>query len=888
MRPNREPRLHSERAIGCGHAFHAEPFAEPDAPRKRGPDRAGDVLRVMLDIAVDPAERRVQGRVVHRIRVLFDTAEVFTLDAVALEIAGCRVDGAQAGFSYDGERLQVRPAVPPKRGAECEIEISYSGSPVRGLWFVAPDAHRPDKPLQAWTQGQDDDARFWFPCFDHPGWKAPSEVRASVPAGFTAVSNGALISREVAGDRVVYRWRQAAPHPTYLVTLVVGRFDVVEDRAGDVPLAYHVPVGRGGDAHRTFGRTPAMIALFGKLFSAPYPFEKYDQLVVSDFIFGGMENTTATTLYEWVMLDRSVEDATDSDWLIAHELGHQWFGDLLTCRHWPEAWLNEGFATYCESLWYEFGHDRERGRRHLLETARGYFEEARGSYRRAIVCDKYDAPTDLFDRHLYEKGACVLHHLRSELGDDAFFRAIGRYVAAHRGGSVETVDLRRAVEAETGRNVDAFFSQWVESPGHPEFSVRHAFDPVRRRLTLTVKQTQKTADGTPIFATHVRCKVWFSKSEVERTFEVTGAEHRFHWELAEDPVGVRFASDGAPLFVIDFERPDVFLITQLERDDDLLGRVEAAEALAVQRTPAGVAALAKAFRKETRWTHAVEFAALLGRTRTPEARVALVAGTSNALPRIRAAAATALGRFREPAAAAALQELLEHEPHPLVRAAARRGLGRTREASGLPLLREEAAHRGSWNDVVPRAALEGLAEARARAEEPAVRAELAQGRPDLVRAAAARALADLYVDVEVRTPARETIEALLDDSFHVVRAAIGALRTLGDVRAAGALDALAARRFLDGRLKRAARLAAKALRNGEAPQERLSLLRDRADKAETEMRKLTERIEALERPRGASPARKAAPARKSAVGRKRTSRGKPDDDRKRPPRRGRR
>jgi aminopeptidase N len=828
-----------------------------------------------LDVAVDLEKRTIEGTVEHRIRVVADGVDAFELDAVALEILDVRMDGEKTRHSHDGERVVIRPAKAPARGAELTLSVRYRGAPVRGLWFVAPDAHRTDKPLQAWTQGQDEDARFWFPCWDHPHQKAPSEVRATVPADCFALSNGALVARDEKGGKATYRWRQKAPHPTYLVTLVVGRFDTVTDRAGDVPLAYHVPVGRKDDARRTFGRTPEMIALFGRLFGAAYPFEKYDQIVVSDFIFGGMENTSATTLYEWAMLTPEVADATDTEWLIAHELGHQWFGDLLTCRDWPHAWLNEGFATYCESLWYEFGHDQDRGRRHLLDTLRNYFDEARDAYRRPIVCDRYDAPTDLFDRHLYEKGACVLHHLRGELGDDAFFRSLARYVRAHREGSVETVDLRRAIEAETGRNLDGFFAQWVESPGHPEFHVRHAWDPLGKRLTLTVRQTQNRGDGTPVFSARVKCVAWLAdgKSE-ERAFDVTGAEHRFHWELPDDPVGVRFASDGAPLFAIDFERPETFLTTQLERDQDPLGRVEAAEALAASATPSAVEALARAFAAEKRWTHKVELAQALGGARLPAARDALAAALADAHPRVRAAAAAALGRFREPEAAAAGVARLGRERHPLVRAQLVRSLGRTREDAGLPAVRAAVGEHGTWNELVRRCALEGLGAARRREDESLLRAELAPDRPELVRAAAARALAEIYADLDDKTAVRETLEKLLPQGFHVARAAMGALRTLGDPRAAGALEKLAAERFLDGRLKRLARLTARALRDGSAARDKAAALRERIDKSEGEMKKLVERVEALERKRaGPASASRAASRRRNTTTRRRPRRG---------------
>ena len=420
---------HAHEALERGAA--GRPFAFVGSPRHYERDRPFAIEHVALDLTLDFVTKSIRGSASLVLRRIDPDASTIELDAIAFTIGSVAIDGAPAKYVYDGRRLVIDVAPGFEHGA---LDVAYSATPRKGLYFLEPDEHVPARPRQAWTQFQEEDARHVFPCHDKPHAKMTTEVRITVPSGFSVLSNGELAGKEHgAGGAETFHWRMNDPHPSYLVTIVAGEFAVFGDRVTlgspgssvtrDVPLTYLVPKGREEDGRRTFGRTPEMVAYFSEITGVPYPWNKYAQVVVSDFIFGGMENTTATTMYEHILLDaRAAIDITSDD-LIAHELAHQWFGDYVTCRDWSEGWLNEGFATFMENVWAHKAHGQDEYDYGVKGDLSAYLSEAQGRYRRPIVCQDYDAALDLFDRHLYQKGGLVLHVLKTELGTRSSGRA---------------------------------------------------------------------------------------------------------------------------------------------------------------------------------------------------------------------------------------------------------------------------------------------------------------------------------------------------------------------------------------------------------------------------------------------------------------------------------
>ncbi|HVG93492.1 MAG TPA: M1 family aminopeptidase [Planctomycetota bacterium] len=866
-------------ALGCGRrgagagAGRREPFAFPGTTRKYSRDRVVDVLHTRLEIEVDPARRRVAGVARHTVAAMNDGCDRVVFDALELSI-GKVTDGKGrelASGHVDGE-LTVHLKEPLAAGAEATISIAYHGSPRRGLWFIGPDEGYPDKPVQAWTQGQDEDARCWFPCFDHPVEKATTEIVVTAPSRYATLSNGALVGKTAGPgkDATTWHWRLGTPHATYLVTLVVGEFDEVTLPGDGVPLTALVPKGRAKDGLRCLGRTGEMMRVFNARFGVDYPYEKYAQAVVADFIFGGMENTSATTLTEFALYDERAGLDHDADDLVAHELAHQWWGDLLTCRDWSHAWLNEGFATWSEEIFREHHLGADEATMHVLQAAKRYLAEDGGEYRRPIVCKEYDEPIDVFDRHLYEKGGWVLRMLRAELGEEPFWRSIRHYARTNRGRTVVTDDLRRAIEEATGRNVEAFLDQWIFGAGHPEMKASWCWDEKTRSLTVRIEQTQKAEEGTAsAFRGTLRVEIVHGKQTVRRDLALTERVHAFHIACSERPDVVRFDPEARWLAAWTLDVGVDAHRKALASDPWVACRMRAAAALGKDGGAETVQALARAVTEDGFWGVSAEAAAALAEIRTPAAREALLHALATVKhPKARRAVVSALGAFRgdETAAEALAEVLAKGDASLFVEAEAAEALGKTRAPEAREAIEKALARKSSWAETIRAGCVRGLGRLGTEDVVPTLLERLAWGQHVRVRSAAAGALAEVGARLVVRDRIREALEQRIDDrDFRVQMAAIAALRALGDERALPALRRAAAQ-ATDGRVRRGCRAACRRLEQRAERAPELAKLADGVEALRGEVAKLLDRVQRLEggpAPKRVSPAgKRAAAARK--------------------------
>ena len=781
------------------------------------------------------------------------TARELPLDALGFSISKVRLDTGKgfrvADYTYDGEKIVVSVPVSAKSG---KVEVAYRAKPKRGLYFLAPDKDVKDRPRQMWSQCQDEDARHWFPCHDKPHEKMTTSVTARVPRGFTALSNGELVSKETPQGKKpwVYRFAMKDALPSYLVTLVVGEFDVVIDRPvprppapggkgqPDVPVAYYVPKGRRKDALRAFGETPRMIELFGRVTGVPFPWSRYSQVVVKDFIFGGMENTTITTLYEHVLFDeRAALDVTSND-LIAHELAHQWFGDYVTCRDWSHAWLNEGFATYFEQVEREdrLGPDEYEYGIALDQAA--YLGEASSRYQRPIVCRDYEEPIDLFDRHLYEKGALVLHMVRREIGDDSFWKGVHLYLRRHGGGIVETNDLVRAFEETSGRSLEQFFDQWVFRPGHPVLKIQIAWE--KGLLDVRVKQSQKSGE-VPLFAFPLEIEIATKHGKTERHEKwITSEADALVVPLAERPAWVGFDPNFRVVGAVTVEAPADMLRAELARGTTARLRWQAARALDKRTDPETIAALGASLAKKSEtWMVRSEAAKALGKIRGTDAFEALAANEKTTHPKVRRAVVTALGEFQTDRSAAILGRAAERDPSYLVGADAARALGETRRPPALRALLA-VLKQASWADVKRAGALDGLAALRTEEAVPHVLEQTRYGHSTPARRSAVAALARLSDSRKVR----EHLEDLLEDQDpHFRISVVRALEILGDARVRGALRRRLDRE-LDGRVARRIKEALRTL--GQSPSAEHKRMTDELEQLRRDLGEMKTRLSKVE------------------------------------------
>jgi len=825
-------------------------FAFPGTQPKFAPDRVVDIVHILLEIEVDPAARTVAGTATLRAAAIAPT-KVVELDAVELTIEGVTANGKDAAFRHDGKKLRIELATELQPAEELVLAVSYRGAPRRGLYFTAPDDGYPDKPIQVWTQGQDEDSRYWFPCFDAPNEKATSEVIAKVPAGMFALSNGTLLSDRTQGGKRIVHWRLDVPHSCYLVTLAVGDFATIETKWRDVPVVYYVQRGLEAECERTLARTPEMLELFSTKFGVAYPYPRYSQVFVADFIFGGMENTSATTLTDTVLIDERASIDYDIDSLVAHELAHQWFGDLVTCRDWGEGWLNEGFATYAEYLWREHHEGRDAADLELEEWGDSYMGEDSGRYRRTIATKLFDEPIDIFDSHLYEKGGRVLHMLRHYLGDTAFFRTLAHYLTKHRHGLVESRDLARAVEDATGKVVDWFFSQWViDFAGHPELAIAFKWEPDTQLMVVTVEQHQHVDAKTPLFRIPTTLRFRIGDLDVDVPIEIKEAKQTFRLKLEAEPSQAIFDPGHVLLATRKIDKPEPVWLQELASATLGLDRAAAAAALAKRGGRAAEAALIAALSDDKFWATRGAAAAGLAKIRNATARDALIKRLRGEVhPRARRAIARALGEFvLDAEAGAALAQLVDKgDPSYFVEAEACLALGKTRTPRAGELLRK-AAGRDSFTDVIRQHAYRGLAEARDDSALGLLADGIRWGHPAQGRRAAAGALAQLMRgrrDREARD-VRERLELLLSDQdFRVQAAAVEALSVIGDPAAIPPLRRLIERE-LDGRLRRRAKEVARDLEEGAPIAEDVRRLRDELGELRQLAGALRERVDQLE------------------------------------------
>jgi aminopeptidase N len=783
-------------------------------------ERTFHVLHYKLNVSINLKEKRCEGDVALRLVPLRPLLEEVALDAAGLKVSQAMLGSTPVKFRQVRDSLILSLDAPRGLKDTLSLDVSYAvTAPPKGLYFISPDSGYPARKYQAWTQGEPEESHYWFPCYDFPNDMATSEVIATVDAGLTAISNGRLleVKKDAARQKVTFHWSEEIPHASYLISLVVGDYVEVKDAWGAIPLSYYVYPSQRDAALRSFGKTPKMIEFFSVKTGYPYPWEKYAQTVVEEFLYGGQENVSATTLTDATIHDARAHLDVTSDGLVAHELAHMWWGDLLTCRDWSQAWLNEGFATYFENLFTEYDRGKDEAARELLESEGTLRNLDVGVFRRPTVSDRYIQPMDLFDSHIYAKGAVVLGMLRFTIGDELFWQAVRHYVHKFAHQNVETNDFKVAIEEATGYNLNWFFDQWVYKAGYPELEITSRWDQASRSLRLIVQQTQKVDSLTGMFTLPVEIEVWVNGVPQTYRTVLSHAADTLSFPAYQEPQLVIFDKGSRLLKSVRFQKSTREWIFQLQNASEGVDRYLAAEELSAGAGGDSLvrAALSGAALQDQFWAVRQNAVWALGGSKSPGAIRTLMAAYGDRDARVRAASIASLGNYGAGGeqVLGTLRHAFEKDSSYSVAAAALQALF-TADSAGRTAYCREALKRDSYNEIIRSSALRLLAENGDEEALSLITSSTRYGVNLTIRIQAVEALARKW---STREDVLFCLIGLLKDpSIHLRRAVAGALGAIGNPKALDALRSSLARET-DSRLLQQVRGAIDKIQEKQQP-----------------------------------------------------------------------
>lgn len=762
--------------------------ARADEPYARSKDY--DLQHSKIALRFDVDQKKVIGDVTHTVTPVREGVDKISFDSVDLQIESVKVNRSAAKFSTTHEKLIVDLPKAAKIGEKYDIEIKYEGRPAKGLYFILPNKDYPNRPTQVWTQGESEDTRYYLPTYDYPNDRLTTETILTVPSNWLTVSNGKLVGTTDAGKGMkTWTWRESLPSSTYLFSVVAGDFVEVKDAWHNMPVTYYAPKDRGDRLEANYSRTPAMIDLFSKKLGVDYPWEKYAQSMVDDFVAGGMENSSATTNAAISLRNPRLvpEYPTDEDDLISHELGHQWFGDLVTTKDWGNIWLNEGFATFMETVWTEAHYGKDQADYDRWKTSRRWFQQHH-LYEKPIVRHDFDDSSE-FDGNAYDKGGWVLYMLRHRLGEEQFYAGLKHYLEVNRGKNVVTADLVKAIDEATHTDVDEFFDQWVYGAGAPKFDVSYTYDEEKKQVALTVKQTQKVQDHVGLFNVPVDVEITNATGPKLYPIVVSRAEETFTLPSSSGPLMVLFDKGNHVLKTVEFKKDKKELLYQLKSAGELADRADAALALGkLKGDDEAATALGEALRNDkARGVQEVAAEALADLNSTLAAKQLLGGLDEVKDPEVRASVVQALGSFKEtPEITAKLESIAKDDASYRARAAALGAIGQMKTSKAYETL--TAAVNGESPDGFLRdAALRAFGPLGDDKAVPLLREWATPGKDSRSREAAINSLGRLEKNNKEIT--NEIVGYLNDSEFRVRLASIFALGSRGDASAIPALEA---------------------------------------------------------------------------------------------------
>ena len=552
-----------------------------------------DLIHTKLEVSFDWQNKYLNGTATLQLKPYFYSQNTLNLDARGFDIHQIfLIDSSGKSpleFSYDKEVLSIKLDKEYTRNDDLFVEIKYTAKPYeleaggseaissdQGLYFINADGSDPEKPQQIWTQGETEANSAWFPTIDAPNQRTTQEMYITVDEKFTTLSNGILVYSQLNedGTRTDY-WNMEQSHAPYLFMMAIGEYAIVSEKWEGMDVSYYVEPAYEQYAKAIFGNTPEMLSFFSNKLDYKYPWRKYSQVVVRDFVSGAMENTTASTFME--ALQVTDRELLDENWdkIIAHELFHHWFGDLVTSESWANLTLNEAFANYSEYLWVEHKYGIDEADYNGLDELTQYLNEAKEK-QVDLIRFYYDDREDMFDSHSYAKGGRILHMLRKYVGDEAFFASLSTYLKQQEFSDVEVHDLRLAFEEVTGEDMNWFFNQWFLASGHPVLSVTHEYE--EGTLTFNVEQ-QQNFETTPVYKLPLYIDIYHGDEKERFAIVVDEAVEEFEFELPSAPSLVDFDAEKQMLGEIFYDKSIEELIFQYNNTEKFLSRFEAVSGL---------------------------------------------------------------------------------------------------------------------------------------------------------------------------------------------------------------------------------------------------------------------------------------------------------------------
>ncbi len=545
---------------------------------------------------------QMHGEVWLKFQPHFYPIKKLVLDAKAMDIKEVALMNGtvktKLSYTYDSLQLHIDLDKTYTAKESYTIYVKYIARPneykgkgseairdAKGMYFINPLGTEKDKPTQIWTQGETEASSVWIPTIDQTNQKTTQEFYLTVPSKYVSLSNGLLVKQtDLKNGFREDVWKMDLPHSPYLFFIGIGDYAVVKDSYKGKEVSYYIEKAYEKVARKIYGNTPQMIAFFESKLGVAYPWSKYAQISGRDYVSGAMENTTATLHSDAVQQDaRELVDGNNWESTIAHELFHQWFGDLVTAESWSNITVNESFADYSQTLWFEHSQGKDAGAFENYTGLRNYLSSPSDAEKN-LVRFYYKDKEDVFDLVSYQKGGRILNMLRHLVGDDAFFASLNKYLTDNKFSNGSAIKLKLAFEAVTGKDLNWFFNQWYFGSGHPYVRIGQKYMADQQKVLVTIQQTQTQ---NKLFTLPIGIDVYINGNRNHYEVWSKNKVDSFYFPAAVAPDNVNVDNDKVLLWAKDESKPIEQYAYQMKHARNFMDRFEAAnEAATNLKNPA--------------------------------------------------------------------------------------------------------------------------------------------------------------------------------------------------------------------------------------------------------------------------------------------------------------